>query len=160
MSGVMEAVVLGAKIAPVINKLGTDVVISAVTTTTSSVIRVLSYITAMDHLGTQDIKNRLVDIDLEFFITVLDQLVKEQKEKINKESVKLALVGMNNILEEIHKELNIIKETIEYHQSKYFSSWRSFSNCSYSIDSIKKHKDILHQRYEILTDLLSIYNKY
>jgi hypothetical protein len=155
---ILGTVLLGANAATVVNKLGTDVIITAVTTSTGAIGRVLGYITSMDHLGVEDIKKKLEDIDLEFFINVLDQLVKEQKDKKTVKSVKIALIGMNKILEEIHKELNTIKESIEYHQSKYFPSWRSF-NCGYNIDSIKKHKDLLYQRYEILTDLLTIYNR-
>ena len=156
MSGIIGTVLLGANAASVVNKIGADVVITAVTTSTSAVGKLLGYITTMDHVGVDDIKTQLDDIDLDFFITVLDQLVKELHDMTTTESIKLALIGMTKILDSIHTELHSIKKAIEEHHNKYFCNWRSF-NCAYNIDTIKKHKNVLYERYKILTDLMSIY---
>ena len=98
------------------------------------------------------------NIDLEFTITILDQLVKEQEGKILQESVKKALFGVSDILTNIHDELKVFHDSIGYHNTKYFSGWRSFS-CMSSIDVIKQYNEILRNRYNMLFELLKIYNK-
>lgn len=158
MASIIGTVMLGAQTVSVVNRVGTDMLISVVTTTAGSVGKLITYITAMDHPGIDQIKNSIEEIDLEFFISVLDQLVSEQKGTHPPESVKKALLGVHGVMEEIQKELHAIKESLENHQSKYFASWRSF-DCNYSVGSLKKHKDVLHQRYKVLTNLLTIYRQ-
>ena len=156
MSALFGTVLLGAQTVNVVNKVGTDVIIGVVTTTASSVGRLLTYITSIDHPGTDDIKKGLEDTDLDFFISVLTQLIKEQDANNTTESIKQALVGVNSVLEEIQKELTMIKESLENHYNKYFASWRSF-DCNCSVDTVKKHREVLYKRYSLLTDLLNIY---
>lgn len=156
MATLLGTALLSAQTANIVSRIGTDVVIGTLTTTASSVGRLLTYITDHPTLGTSEFKRELEDLDLQFFITVLDRLVKEQNTKDIQDSTKQALLGVNESLTKIQDELNSVKEAIEYHQTKYFASWRSFA-CP-SLDSIKKHKKILETRYNLLTDLLQIYN--
>lgn len=156
-SGLLQTVIFGANTMSVVNKIGVDVLISTATATTASIGKLTTYILTTDQQGVDNIKKGLEDIDLEFLIEVLDQLIKEQEGTYATESVKKAMVGVHKSMEEINKELKVIKESMEYHQSKYFASWRGF-DCSYSIETIKKHKNVLYKRYKILTNLLKIYN--
>jgi len=157
----MEALILGAKGIAVINQLGYDLVIGTLTTTTSSVVSGIKWLSSYDQPGAKDVANTLVEIDLEFMVSVIDELVKEQQDNINAShvgSVTKALEGVTGILQSIDQELGTIKKALEHHQTKYFNSWRTF-DCSCNIEVIKKHKAILDNRYKILTDLLKIYNK-
>ncbi len=158
----MEALLLGAKGISVINQIGFDIVVGTLTTTTTSVVNGVKYLASYDQPGAKDVANTLAEIDLEFIVSVIDELVKEQSDSIvngsHVGSVTKALEGVNGILQSIDKELIVIKKALENHKTKYFNSWRTF-DCSCNIETIKKHKVILDNRYKILTDLLKIYNK-
>ncbi len=150
------AFAIGTKVAAII---GTDFVLKTATSTTSSIGAVLAYLTAYDQPRIQQVIDDLSEIDLEHTVKVIEEVVKEYEDnQANlKESVKKAILGVTQILEKIDGELQIIREAIEYHETKYFNSWRSF-NCKCNIETIKKHKIILDKRYTILIDLLKVNN--
>ncbi len=69
-----------------------------------------------------------------------------------KESTKLSILSINEILQKIQDELNDVKNDIEYHMSKYFYSWRSI-NCDDKLNNISNHSIILEKRFEMLIKL-------
>jgi hypothetical protein len=154
---VIHAVASTSPIA-IISGIGTSLIISTIITTTSSIGSLIKYLSTSNHACIKEIVTELNNIDLEFTISIIDQLVKEQDHKCLQDSIKKALIGVNDILLIINKELDDIKKAIEYHNTKYFNRWRSFS-CQMNIYIIKQHNDILKKRYTILFDLLKIYNK-
>lgn len=156
-TGLLSTVVFSSKATNVVSTLGTDLVINTVTTTTSSICNMIKYLSTSNQPGINDIIFTLNRIDLEFTVGIIDQLVKEQTGKDLNDSVKKALIGVNEILSLIHGELDSIKKAIEYHKSKYFSEWRSFS-WEGNIDSLKQHNSILKNRYQMLLELLKIYS--
>jgi len=158
MSGLLTTVVAGSTALSLLGTIGGPLLVQAITATTGSIIGSVKYVTSSNKPGLKEISKALKDIDLEFFIGVLEELVKEQENKANTESIKKALCGVQEILQNIEKELQIIKDDIEIHNSKYISGWRSF-NCTCNIESIHLNKKILDQRYNTLVDLLKIYNK-
>ena len=147
-----EAFLFGATI---MSRVGTDFAVRTLTTTTSSICSLLSHLTSYDTVGIDDIKNELFKIDLENKVMVIEELIREYEKKEVRPSIKRAILGVNEILSKIHDELTIIKEAVETHQKKYFSSWRSF-DCKYNIKILQKHKAILDERYNLLIDLLKI----
>jgi len=153
----METLILSTKTISIISAIGMNVIIKTLTSTTNSICTLITHLTSYDQPGIEKIIKCLKDIDLEFYITVISQLVNEYKDIQVNSTIKKALLGVNDILEEINLELTIIKEAIEYHKTKYFSSWRKI-NCKCNINTIKKHKIILENRYKILVDLLKINN--
>ena len=154
----METLIFSGRALSIVSTVGTDFIIKTLTSTTASIASILTHLTYYDQPGVQGIIDELNKIDLEHMVSVIEELVKENNIEGIKESVKKALLGVNKILENIHNELNSIKEAIDYHQTKYFANYRSF-DCKTSINKIKKHKEILDQRYNILIDLLKIYHK-
>lgn len=156
--GLLNAVVLSSNATTVVSNVGTNIIIGTITTTTSSIGSMIKYLTTNKQPGICDVTNILCEIDLEFTIDIIQQLVKEQDDKPLNESVKHALLGVSEILEKINKELDSIKQAIDYHNTKYFNGWRSFS-WSGNTALLKNHNDILKHRYSLLFELLKIYNK-
>lgn len=157
-SGLIQTVVLSSKTASIVSNIGTDLIIGTITTTTSSIGSMIKYLAISTSPGASDILNIVSSADLEFTISIIEQLVKEQDSKQLNESVKKALIGVSEILDSIHGELTSVKKAIEYHNTKYLNSWRGFS-WEGNIETLKKHNIILTHRYRMLFDLLKIYNK-
>jgi len=151
----IETVVIGAKATTLVSAIGTDVLIGTVTTTTTSIINMIGYLTTNTQPGINDILNTIKKIDLEFTVNIIEQLVKEQEGKMLCDSIKKALLGVNEVLGWIHKELDSIKQAIEYHHTKYFNNWRIFV-WNGNISIIQTYNDILKNRYSILFELLKI----
>jgi len=155
-TSVLGTVMLTSQAGSVITTVGTNIIVGTITTTTSSIISVVKYLATNNQPGINEIVTALNNIDLEFTISIIEQLVKEQEHKELSESIHQALTGLHKILELIHEELNTIKIAIENHNSKYFTNWRSFSWTG-NLDSIKKYNEIFKHRYSILFELLKIY---
>ena len=158
MNTVLTGVILGSRAQTFVATVGTDIVIKTLTTTTSSIGSAISYLTTNTKPGANDITNTLTELDLEFTVNIIGSVIKEYEEKELSTSIKKVILGVNEVLESIHKELNVIKDAIEYHNSKYLKSWRSFS-WNGNMDNIKKHNEVLKSRYQMLLDLLKIYNQ-
>ena len=160
MAALIGGLVMGSKASAVVTTLGTDIAIKTLTSTTSSIGSVISYLTTNTKPGASDISSMLSSLDLEFTVTIIECVIKEYVEVERKKelvpAIQKAIIGVNEILECINKELNAIKEAIEYHNSKYLKNWRSFS-WNGNTDSIRKHNEILKNRYQMLLELLKIH---
>ncbi|AYV76929.1 MAG: hypothetical protein Barrevirus4_13 [Barrevirus sp.] len=135
--------------------VGSDIAVRSLIATTSSVTNLISYLTT-NKSSPSDISSILISLDLEFTIKIIEELVKDWIDKEVSEPVRIAIIGVQQIVELINKELNEIKGAIEYHNSKYFKGWRSFT-WSNSPDIIKNHSITLKSRYTMLFELLKIY---
>jgi hypothetical protein len=142
----------------VISTFGTDIIVASCSKTVKSIIATLKHLstTKISNIHTKDILNELNEMDLEFFINIVHQLVIEQKEYMQHESVKMALYGVNEMLDNINQELTKIKNDISIHNDKYFSNWRNFNH---NTNEIKKYHEKLVYRYGVLVKLLQIYDK-
>lgn len=157
--GLVENILVGGQAVSILSKVGTDLVISTLTSTTGAVCGVLSYIYTTDQPGFDKVRDQLEKIDLEHTVEVIRALVSEHNESVEmKDSVKKALLGVNDILTKIHEELLDIQISIEKHNGKYFRSWRSF-DCKCNIKTIVRHKQLLDDRYKMFVELLGIYSK-
>ena len=155
--GLLESVIFGAKTLSFINTVGVEVIGKTISVTTNSIGGLVTHFMKMDQPGIMEFKKTLENVDMEFKIGVLEELVKEQK-GTTPVSVKKALMGVNDVLVRIDAELKTIKQAFEYHQTKYFKGWRKF-DCSCNIETIKRHSQLLDNRSRVLTDLLKIYNE-
>jgi len=155
-TSLLKTIVLSSKATSIVSNIGTDLIINTISTSTSSICNVLSYLTTNTTSGATNIINTIKTIDLEFTVNILNQLVKEQEGKHLNESIKKALIGVSEILDLINNELLVIKEAIKYHNMKYFNEWRNFA-WSGDADIIIKYNMILHNRYKMLFRLLKIY---
>ena len=156
-TGLLQTVILSSKATSVVSNIGTDLIIGTITTTTSSIGNMIKYLAISTQPGVSDLLDLISSLDFEFTMSIIEQLVREQEGKQINESVKKALIGVSEILDLIHSELSSVKKAIEYHNTKYFNGWRSFS-WEGNIETIKKHNFILSHRYKMLFDLLKIYN--
>ena len=158
MANIILPIIVGSKLTGLATNIGTDIALRTLSTTASSVTGIISYLTVNQKPGLSDIVNTLSSLDLEFTVTIIENVTKELDHNDLNNPLNKALEGVNEILLQIHKELNAIKDAIEYHNSKYFKSWRSFS-WSGNMEKIKQYNDILISRYGMLLDLLKIYSK-
>ena len=142
----------------VVSGVSTSLLVGTITTTTSSIGNAIAYLTSSSQPGIGDIISVLTNIDLEFTIKIIQQLVKEQEAHQLNDSIKQALIGVHEILEKINRELDGVKQAIEYHNTKYLNGWRSFA-WNGNINILKDHSVILKHRYSLLFELLKIYNQ-
>ena len=153
----MESIILTGKTFSVIRTLGIDVIIHTLQTTTNIIGSSISYITSIECISIATIKNKLSEIDIEKTINIIHLFIMELSNKTDiKESVKVSIISINEILQKIELELKDIKTEIEYHMSKYFSSWRSI-NCDNKLNNIAINTNILEKRFKLLIKLLSVY---
>lgn len=167
LSSILGTAIIGGKAFSIMSTISTELIIRTITKSTVAIGNLLNYITINNQENQTNqtnqnyitkISNAIQNMDMVFTINIIEQVVKEQENKTLPESIKKALIGVNDILETINKNLNCIKKSIEHHNTKYFSSWRSFE-CECDIDTIKNNNEILKQRYFILMELIKILNK-
>lgn len=152
---------IGGRVASLVSTVGTSLIVRTVTTTTSAIGGSIAHITSYDQPGVLEVTAKLTTIDLDFKVKVIEELVREQESGVKdgeefRPSVKKAMIGVLEILENIRTELTVIEEAIRAHEDKYWKNWRSF-DCTCNIKTIEAHTKILDQRYAILRDLLLIY---
>lgn len=142
----------------IVASVGTNLIVGTITTTASSIGSMIRYLTSNTSPGINEILNFLTLIDLEFTVGIIEQVVKDLEQQSLNESVKKAIMGVNEVLTLINQELTSIKLAIEEHNAKYFNNWRAFKWTG-NLDNIKKHNEVFKHRYEMLFELLKIPNK-
>jgi len=153
----VSSVIFGARTLNFMNSVGVEVIGKAVNVTTGSIGSLVSQLMHSKEPDVVHIQKTLEEIDMEFKISVLEELIKEQH-GVAPISLKKALLGVSDVLVKIDAELKTIKQALDYHQTKYFKNWRSF-DCSCNIQTIKHHSRILDERSKVFTDLLKIYGR-
>lgn len=138
---------------PLIVAVGSGFIINMIFATTSSIYSSIRYLVSSNQKCYNKVITQLKELDLDYVIGVLRELVSECGQKLEYNSIRKALYGVNEILEQINEELNRIKEAYDYHKTKYLTSWRTFR---YDLTTLKQHKNILDSRYTLLIDLLQI----
>lgn len=162
LTSLVGTVMIGNKYLPIINTVGLKLIIKTITTTTTSICSILNHISKQETQSIQSYLKGIKELQLEYTINVIEQLVREQEEKYKSDNeinddkysaIKVALIGVNEILDVIHSELKPLKNAVDYHKTKLFYTWRSF-NCVCSIDTLRKQKEDLLYRYKFLMDLI------
>jgi hypothetical protein len=140
------------------SNIGTNIIMSTIKATTSSISNIIGYITNDSSKDMTHITKFLREIDLQFTIVTMQSFIIEQNTENIPMSVSNALEGVNDILKLINDDLQSIKNEYENHRNKYFSSYRNFT-WSGNMNEVKCHNDILKHRYDILFELLKVYGK-
>ena len=151
----MASALVGISMFTIVSSATTNFLINSLTKTADTVCCSMKRIAVINHPSIVEIRDKLVTMDLLFFINIIQKLVEQHIDKEASLALKEALYGVNEILENINTELSTIMDAIDNHGKKYFSQWRYF-NCDCNIDIIIGHEKILKKRYEILIDLLQI----
>ena len=95
-------------------------------------------------------EKELKDLDIELKLTIFFNWLNNPKNLDNKsDNFVLLYNNINNICMEIQNTLDKIKQEISYHNTKYFSYWRTL-NISDMIESIKKNLDLIYNRILLL----------
>jgi peptidoglycan hydrolase CwlO-like protein len=151
----MNSLLLGTKALTMVSGLSTEILIQTVKTTSSGIIGTIKYISSHNNIDLTLLQKDLENIDLENKISIINQFIEEIENRKNvKESIKSSINSVHDMLDKINKELDLIKDDIQYHQTKYFNTWRSIY-CDDKIDNIKSHNEILDKRFDLLMKLLS-----
>lgn len=153
---ILQSLLLSGKLTTIASNIGTNIIISTIKATTTSISNVIKYITS-ESTGTNDhIIKFLKDSDLYFTVTTIQEFINEQVITDHK-SVTNALHGVSDILTIINDDFQSIKDEFEKHKKGYFSSYRTFT-WSKNVNVLETHNNILKHRYDILFELLKIYN--
>ena len=151
----MNSLILGTKALTMVSGLSTELLIQTIKTTSTGIIDTIKFISSYNNIDLSLLQKDLENIDLENKISIINKFIEEIEERKNiKESIKISIQSVHVILEKINKELESIKEDIEYHHTKYFNSWRSIY-CDDKIINIKSHNELLEKRFDLLMKLLS-----
>lgn len=151
----MNTILLGTRALNLVSGISTELLIQTVKTTSNGIIGTIKYISSYNNIDITLLKKDLENIDLENKITIINQFIEEIENTKNiKESIKSSIKSVHDILDKINIELESIKEDIEYHQTKYFNSWRTLC-CDNKIENLKTHDSILNNRFDLLVKLLS-----
>jgi len=143
------------KFTAITSNIGTNIVMSTIRATTSSITTVLRYIISESSNNSEHIKHFLTQSDLNFTITTIQAFINEQNINDSQKAIATALEGVSEILTTIHDDLQSIRTECEYHKTRYFSSYRSFT-WSKNIETLESHNNILKHRYNLLFELLKI----
>ena len=151
----MNTILLGTRALNLVSGISTELLIQTVKTTSNGIIGTIKYISSYNNIDITLLKKDLENIDLENKIIIINQFIEEIENTKNiKESIKSSIKSVHDILDKINIELESIKEDIEYHQTKYFNSWRTLC-CDNKIENLKTHDSILNNRFDLLVKLLS-----
>lgn len=150
----LKTLILSGKITNVVTVVGVDIVMTTFSKTISSIKYAIAYIKSTDN----DVNDLLIQTDLCFTVSIIEDLVKEQKTGALHMSVKEALIGVNEILERIRECLDSVKSELNNYERGYFRSWSKFK-WSGDINRLELYDKLLKHRYGILFELLKIYKE-
>lgn len=68
---------------------------------------------------------RLEKLDVEAKLTCLATLVAAIDENLCSKPVRVALISLTTSVHEVDESLQLLRNAVEYHQSRFFSAWRS-----------------------------------
>ena len=134
--------------------IGKEVVIKAITETSSGVYSQLSSIISNNHHG---VNKLLEEMDIDAKLKTLEALVKEieKKEKYKHESVHISLNYIHQSISKIYTNLEKLDSEIKYHNSKWFSGYRS-AEYKTTLNAIISDYMILEKRVDFLVKIINV----
>ena len=106
----------------------------------------------------EQINEVLLENDLYSKLEIIQALmidIEGDQDSLQKQSIQKSLLNLHMIVEDILKLLEIIDQKIKYHNTKYFSKWRSI-NYEKQIVQLKKSIQILDRRYQMFLEVLKV----
>lgn len=106
----------------------------------------------------EQIKEVLSEHDLISKLEIIQALmsdIEEDKKSIQKQSIQKSLTNLHFVVEEIHRLMENIDNKIKYHQTKYFSTWRSL-NYEDEIKKLKRYIQLMDTRYQMFLEVLKV----
>lgn len=152
----MESLILGGTVIAFAGAVGTDLIISAVQTTSRGVINGINYIYSSDRTGADHIKLVLIKLDIMTKVAIINSFINELNEDSEQlESITTSLISVENVLQNIEKEIKSVNRIINEHNQKWFASWRTI-DYNHHIEAIRLYNQILDTRVDLLLKLLQI----
>ena len=99
-----------------------------------------------------DINNKVKTIEL-----LCNQLPKGIKENSDECAINFCLENLHDMVIRIREDLKQIKSKIDYHNSKWFVSWRSL-DARQELSNLRLHTKLLEERYDLFVKTQTISN--
>lgn len=147
--------------------LSSGVIMKSLSNTTESIYKSLLHIMNLDAPYMTDYISVIRECDINHKHQVIESFIKEQKDIIGMElednggknsSVIKAITGVADVLSDISVGLKQVEDAVQYHETKFFSSWRAFS-CEYGAGNIKKQTILLDERSRLLFSIINANKK-
>ena len=103
----------------------------------------------------EELEQVLQDLDIKAELDVVQALLEDVAHHTECRAVKVSSDQVKESVDKIHNELKDIQQEFEYHKTRYFSNWRTPSYKAF-LRNLKKHRDVLRKRRELLISVLSI----
>lgn len=135
-------------------------IISGITTTINGIYTIKDVISNTTTIGSKEVEHIMKEIDIEVRLKIIQMFLNELKiTNDTPNTIQYCIQEIKNIINEIDKELNIIRERL-YYNSKL---WIGLSVRSYKFHNCKKRLENnfkkLDQRYQLLISVLSVDKK-
>jgi len=98
-------------------------------------------------IKTIDIKEHICDKSVIFTVVDDRSLTESTKYRTAADPLQVSLMYLSSVICDIHNDLTLINQQIEYHQSKWFNSWREMNIKKY-LDSLETDSHILANRFD------------
>ncbi len=135
------------------NTISVDALLSSIKNICKNITNVAIYLRSSNKNNMTELLNELESLDIEMKVQIIETFIDELM--IKNESVKIALFGIGFVLHKIKDDYALLHDSINYHNSKWFSSWRTF-DYNVMLLNIKKNNALLDNRFDMLIKIASV----
>jgi archaellum component FlaC len=126
-------------------------------------------VTSIKKLDHNDFNSIITELDLDFKLELIQGFLDDISNMLNTDenvthihtnvtrSLTVSLNYLNKAITEIHTLINVIKNKIEYHKTKYFNYYRTF-DVSEDLLKLKQEHDILMARFNLIMKIFNFKN--
>jgi hypothetical protein len=127
-----------------------DIAFRTLKSTSSAIIDMSSHLLSLDSPGVKQLDSELQRLDLATRVKTLSRMVDEISP--TRDSVRIAVEGVKEILERINSELSAIDLAKKQHGEKLFATWRQL-DYSEQLQRLVVYNEILTKRLALLRQL-------
>ncbi len=142
-----------------IGTIGTDVCLKTVSLTCSKAVDGVAYMMTNTYPGLEDVTSVLSEKDIGMKIKIIGTMIselqkEEEKHKELKDSVKLSIGSVSEVIERINTTLEEVKQLRKDHEELYFAGWRSI-DCTKQVAALKLDSGLLESRLDLMIKVIS-----
>jgi|TARA_B100000963_G_scaffold361009_1_gene394344 hypothetical protein len=139
--------------------LGRQILTQAITDASASIYStvgdVFHHTASIDKVLCQlDIENKVKTIEL-----LCNSLPSDLKKEGDESAINFCLENLHDMVIRIREDLKQLKAKIDYHKSKWFTSWRSL-DARIELANLKLHTSLLEQRYDLFVKTQTVTNMF
>jgi hypothetical protein len=139
--------------------IGTDICLKTLSVTCSKAIDLTSWFTTTPHPGFTDVSELLAQTDLQAKLSRVKSVLNEFQQRQERQqycgAVQSALSDLESSVTAIVACLEEIKQLRVYHDTLWFSTWRT-PDCSSRIRLLQTHANVLEKRFADLSTVVSL----